>query len=45
MGKGDLKTRKGKIFAGSYGKTRLRKRKILSEKRKAQKQNETPKGE
>lgn len=25
MGKGDIKTRKGKIKAGSYGKTRKRK--------------------
>jgi len=24
MGKGDLKTRRGKIFRGSYGKTRPR---------------------
>lgn len=27
MGKGDKKSRKGKIFMGSYGKTRPRKRK------------------
>ncbi len=27
MGKGDRRTRKGKIFRGSYGKTRPRKRK------------------
>ena len=27
MGKGDRKSRKGKIFMGSYGKTRPRKRK------------------
>ena len=26
MGKGDIKTRRGKIFNGSYGKTRLRKK-------------------
>jgi 30S ribosomal protein S31 len=26
MGKGDKKTRKGKTFRGSYGKTRPRKR-------------------
>lgn len=26
MGKGDKKTRKGKMFAGSYGKTRPRKK-------------------
>ncbi|HJS52827.1 MAG TPA: 30S ribosomal protein THX [Pyrinomonadaceae bacterium] len=24
MGKGDKRTRRGKIFAGSYGKTRLK---------------------
>jgi len=27
MGKGDKRSRRGKIFAGSYGKTRLRKKK------------------
>lgn len=27
MGRGDARTRKGKIFRGSYGKTRPRKRK------------------
>ena len=27
MGKGDKRTRKGKIFRGSYGKRRLRKKK------------------
>jgi 30S ribosomal protein S31 len=26
MGKGDKKTKRGKIFSGSYGKTRLRKK-------------------
>ncbi len=26
MGKGDKKTRRGKIFAGSYGKTRPKKK-------------------
>ena len=26
MGKGDLKTRRGKLFAGTYGKTRPRKK-------------------
>ncbi len=30
MGKGDLKTRKGKIFIGSYGKSRPRKRRKYS---------------
>ena len=28
MGKGDIKTRKGKIFNGSYGKTRPQKKKV-----------------
>lgn len=27
MGKGDKRSRRGKIFAGSFGKTRLRKKK------------------
>ncbi|MGY8989489.1 MAG: 30S ribosomal protein THX, partial [Flavobacteriales bacterium] len=27
MGRGDKKTKKGKIFAGSYGKVRVRKEK------------------
>ena len=27
MGKGDKRTRRGKIFAGSYGKTRPKKKK------------------
>jgi 30S ribosomal protein S31 len=26
MGKGDQKTRRGKLFRGTYGKTRLRKK-------------------
>ncbi|MFM9905628.1 MAG: 30S ribosomal protein THX [Pyrinomonadaceae bacterium] len=28
MGKGDKRTRRGKIFAGSFGKTRLKKKKV-----------------
>ena len=28
MGRGDKKTKKGKIFAGSYGKVRVRKEKL-----------------
>jgi len=28
MGKGDKRSRRGKIFAGSYGKTRLKKKKV-----------------
>ncbi len=35
MGKGDRRTRRGKIFRGSYGKTRPRKKK-KSEKSKAE---------
>jgi 30S ribosomal protein S31 len=27
MGKGDIKTKRGKIFKGTYGKTRPRKKK------------------
>ncbi len=34
MGKGDKRTRQGKIFSGSFGKTRLRKRN-KSKKQKA----------
>ena len=35
MGKGDIRTRRGKIFAGSYGKTRPRKnKKKKTEKKK-----------
>jgi 30S ribosomal protein S31 len=30
MGKGDKRTRKGKIFKGSYGKTRPRHKKKLT---------------
>lgn len=32
MGKGDIKTKRGKIFRGTYGKTRLRKKKKQSKK-------------
>ena len=28
MGKGDRKTKRGKIFAGTYGKTRLKLKKL-----------------
>jgi 30S ribosomal protein S31 len=28
MGKGDKRSKRGKIFAGSFGKTRLRKKKV-----------------
>lgn len=36
MGKGDLKTKRGKIFRGSYGKLRPRKnkKKITTENKK-----------
>lgn len=30
MGKGDKRTRRGKIFAGSYGKTRPRRKKVTT---------------
>ena len=30
MGKGDKRTRKGKIAAGSYGKTRPKKKKVAA---------------
>ncbi|MBD3226044.1 MAG: 30S ribosomal protein THX [Caldithrix sp.] len=33
MGRGDQKTRKGKIYRGSYGKTRPRKKKKGSSKK------------
>lgn len=32
MGKGDRRTRRGKIFRGSFGKTRPRKRKKSQQK-------------
>ena len=43
MGKGDKRTRRGKLFAGSYGKTRLRKKnkKIISVKEDIVKKEET----
>ena len=30
MGKGDKRTRRGKIFAGSFGKTRQKAKKVVS---------------
>lgn len=30
MGKGDKRSRRGKIFAGSYGKTRPKKKKVAA---------------
>ncbi len=35
MGKGDIKSRKGKIFHGSFGKRRTRKTLLTKEKAKA----------
>lgn len=32
MGKGDIKTKRGKIFRGTYGKTRPRKKKKNNKK-------------
>ena len=39
MGKGDMKTRRGKLFAGSYGKTRPRKKidKVIKTEQKPKK--------
>ncbi len=37
MGKGDIKSKKGKIFHGSYGKRRTRKKYLAKEKAKAAK--------
>ncbi len=37
MGKGDRKTRRGKLFMGSHGNTRPKNSKIRSEKAKARK--------
>lgn len=39
MGKGDKKTRRGKIFAGSYGKTRPKKKDQKSEKKENNSEN------
>ena len=35
MGRGDIKTKKGKIFAGSFGKVRKAKAKKAAPKKKA----------
>ncbi len=37
MGRGDIKTKKGKIFAGSFGKTRPAKTKTATKKAAAKK--------
>lgn len=34
MGRGDMKSRKGKIFRGSYGNRRTRKTELVKEKAK-----------
>ncbi|CAN5312830.1 hypothetical protein BH09BAC2_BH09BAC2_05900 [soil metagenome] len=34
MGRGDVKTKKGKIFKGSFGKTRSSKTKTVTTKKK-----------
>ena len=45
MGKGDKRSRKGKIFSGSYGKTRKHAgRKTTTKKSTASKPAATPKG-
>jgi 30S ribosomal protein S31 len=36
MGKGDKRTKRGKIYRKSYGKTRLRKKKKKAKKSKSQ---------
>jgi len=33
MGKGDKKTKRGKIFSGTYGKTRMKLKKLKKQKR------------
>lgn len=38
MGKGDKKTRKGKIWRGTFGKTRPRKKKQKKEKKQSTKE-------
>jgi 30S ribosomal protein S31 len=48
MGKGDQRTKRGKIFAGTFGKTRPRKRKkkIVEEtKQEAKSENENKEAE
>lgn len=35
MGKGDLRTRRGKVFRGTSGKTRQKKRKVTKGRKKA----------
>jgi 30S ribosomal protein S31 len=40
MGKGDKKSRRGKIFAGSYGKTRPKKKNKNAEKQESNSENQ-----
>lgn len=40
MGKGDKRTRRGKIFAGSYGKTRPKKKDHKTENKENQEKSE-----
>jgi len=44
MGKGDKRSRRGKIFAGSYGKTRPKKHKKAAAAKKADVKDKTNKG-
>lgn len=37
MGKGDRRTRRGKVFRGTFGKVRLRRKKKIRAKSKAKK--------
>lgn len=40
MGKGDIKTRRGKLFNGSFGRTRPKPGKIRAEKNKSSKKSQ-----
>jgi len=42
MGKGDLRTKRGKIHRGTYGNTRLRKKGQTKQPRSQQQAPETP---
>lgn len=44
MGKGDKRSRRGKIFAGSYGKTRPKKHKKVGSAKKEDVKDKTNKG-
>lgn len=39
MGKGDIKTRRGKIFNGSFGKTRTKNKKVVKTVEKPKKKS------